>query len=49
MVPVVETDWASTDEKPTHLILYFTSSYEGIDFTGSPNSTLWIDNITFVY
>lgn len=49
MVPVVETDWASTQEKPTHLILYFTSSYEGIDFTGSPNSTLWVDNIKFVY
>jgi len=49
MVPLVETGWGKTDEIPTHLIFYFTSSYQGILYQGSPESVFWVDNIEFVY
>lgn len=47
-VPIKEIGWASADETPTHLILKFDSSYGGA-YIGTPGSTLWIDNINFVY
>jgi len=49
MVPLVETDWGKPDDVPTHLIFYFTSSYQGILYQGSPESVFWVDNIEFVY
>ncbi len=49
MVPLVETGWGKADDVPTHLIFYFTSSYQGILYQGSPASVFWVDNIEFVY
>lgn len=49
MVPLTETGWDKNGDNPTHLVLYFTSSYEGIKFTGSTGSVLWVDDIRFVY
>ena len=49
MVPLVETDWGKADDIPTHLIFYFTSSYQGILYQGSPESVFWVDNIEFIY
>jgi hypothetical protein len=49
MGPLTETGWDTNDETPTHLILYFTSSFEGINYTGSPQSVFWIDNIQLIY
>ncbi len=49
MVPLIETGWDTKNEKPTHLIMYFSSSYEGIQYIGSPESVLWVDNINLNY
>jgi hypothetical protein len=49
MVPLTEKGWDLNNDSPTHLVLYFTSSYEGINFTGSPDSAFWIDNVRFIY
>ena len=49
MVPLVETGWGKPDDIPTHLILYFTSSYQGVLYVGSTESVFWVDNIEFVY
>ncbi len=49
MVSLVETNWGKPDDVPTHLIFYFTSSYQGILYQGSPESVFWVDNIEFVY
>ena len=49
MVSLVETGWGQPDDVPTHLIMYFTSSYQGVDFTGSTETVFWVDNIEFVY
>lgn len=49
MVPLVETGWGKPEDTPTHLIFYFTSSYEGIQYKGSPESVFWVDNIELVY
>lgn len=49
MVPLTETSWDKCNDSPTHLILYFTSSFEGINYTGSPGSVFWIDNVRFIY
>ncbi len=49
MVPLVETGWGKPGEAPTHMILYFTSSYQGVDYTGSAESVFWVDNIELVY
>lgn len=49
LVPLVETGWGKPGEKPTHMIMYFTSSYENIKYTGSTESVFWIDNIELVY
>lgn len=49
MVPLVETGWGNSDDIPTHLILYFTSSYQGVEYTGSTESIFWVDNIELVY
>jgi len=49
MVPLVETGWGKPEDTPTHLIFYFTSSYQGILYKGSPETVFWVDNIEFVY
>lgn len=47
-VPVKETGWAAANEKPTHLLLQFSSSHGGA-YIGSPGNTFWIDNVRLVY
>ena len=49
LVPLTEINWGKSDDTPTHMIMYFTSSYEGVQYIGSPESVLWIDNIEFIY
>jgi len=49
VVPLVETGWGKPEDTSTQLIFYFTSSYEGIQYQGSPESVFWVDNIEFVY
>ena len=47
-VPVKETGFATADEKPTHLVLQFSSSHGGA-YIGSPGNTFWVDNVGLVY
>jgi len=49
MVPLVETSWGKISDTPTHMILYFTSSYQGVEYIGSTESVFWVDNIELVY
>ncbi len=49
LVKLVETGWGKPEDSPTHMILYFTSSYEGVEYTGSTDSVFWVDNIELVY
>jgi hypothetical protein len=49
MVSLVETGWGKPNDIPTHLIMYFTSSYQGVNYTGSTETKFWVDNIEFVY
>lgn len=49
LMPLVETGWGKPDDVPTHMIFYFTSSYQGILYQGSPESVFWVDNIELVY
>lgn len=45
---IKEVAWADTNEKPTHLMLQFTSSHGGA-YIGAPGNTMWIDNVKLVY
>lgn len=47
-VPVKETGFATVGEKPTHLVLQFSSSHGGA-YIGSPGNTFWVDNVGLVY
>lgn len=47
-VPVKEVGWANAGDKPSHLILQFSSSHGGA-YIGTPGNTLWIDNVAMVY
>lgn len=47
-VPVKETGWAAANEKPTHMMLQFSSSHGGA-YIGSVGNTLWVDNVELVY
>lgn len=49
LVPLTETNWGTKNDIPTHMIMYFTSSYEGVKYIGSPESVFWIDNIELLY
>jgi hypothetical protein len=49
MVSLVETGWGDIDDVPTHVILYWTSSYQGVQYVGSTETVFWVDNIEFVY
>ena len=48
MVPVKEMEWGTADETPTHLCLQFASSF-GTAYVGAVGTTLWLDNLHFVY
>lgn len=48
IVPVKEVAWGSPDETPTHLCLQFASSF-GTAYVGAIGTTLWLDNLQFVY
>lgn len=47
-VPIHEIAWGDKDEVPTHLFLQFASSHGGA-YIGSPENTLWVDNVGLVY
>ena len=47
-VPVKETSFATAGEKPTHLVLQFSSSHGGA-YIGSPGNTFWVDNVGLIY
>lgn len=47
-VPVLETGWADPSETPTHAIVKFDSSHGGA-YIGSEGTTIWLDNIKWVY
>lgn len=48
LVPVEETAWADDNATPTHAIVKFDSSSGGA-YVGSIGTTLWLDNIKWVY
>lgn len=48
LVPVEETGWADADAVPTHAIVKFDSSSGGA-YVGSVGTTIWLDNIKWVY
>lgn len=48
VVPIKEEGWADANETPTHVVVKFDSSCGGA-YIGSIGSTLWVDNVEFVY
>lgn len=48
LVPVEETSWAEAGATPTHAIVKFDSSCGGA-YVGSVGTTIWLDNIKWVY
>lgn len=48
VVPINENGWAPADATPTHAIVKFDSSSGGA-YIGSIGTTLWLDNIKWVY
>ncbi len=48
VVPVEETSWADAGATPTHAIVKFDSSHGGA-YVGTVGTTLWLDNIKWVY
>lgn len=47
-VPIYEVGWAAPGEKPTHIILRFSSGHGGA-YVGSPGAMLHIDNVKLKY
>lgn len=47
-VSIKEVGWASPDEKPTHIILRFSSGHGGA-YVGSPGAMFHIDNVKLRY
>lgn len=47
-VPIIEEGWASDDEEPTHAVVKFDSSFGGA-YVGTPGTTLYVDNVKWVY
>ena len=41
--------YRSVTRKPTHAVITFTSSYLGDYFTGGEGSTMWADDLSYVY
>ena len=48
IVPIEENEWADASESPTHAIVKFDSSHGGA-YIGTIGTTLWLDNIKWVY
>jgi len=48
VVPVVEVEWGTASDTPTHLCMQFVSSYGGA-YIGAEGTTLWLDNVKLVY
>ncbi len=48
LVPIEETSWAAANAAPTHAIIKFDSSTGGA-YVGTVGTTLWLDNIKWVY
>lgn len=48
MVPIHETGWAPEGERPTHMILQMSSSYDGA-YVGTVGNSLWVDNVKLQY
>lgn len=48
MVPVVEEGWDTANAVPTHLIVMFSSG-SGEPYTGTPGTTLYVDNVGLAY
>lgn len=48
VVPIEENGWADASATPTHAIVKFDSSHGGA-YIGSIGTTLWLDNIKWVY
>ncbi len=47
-VAIKEDGWADENATPTHAIIKFDSSYGGA-YVGSEGTTLWVDNVKWVY
>ncbi len=45
----VNLDYRRTDIRPSRLILVASASKEGDYFKGQDGSTLWLDDLKFVY
>jgi hypothetical protein len=48
IVPIEADEWADASETPTHAIVKFDSSHGGA-YIGTIGTTLWLDNIKWVY
>ena len=48
MVQVVEEQWDDPDATPTHIVVMISSGC-GTPYTGTPDMTLWVDNVSLVY
>lgn len=47
---MLEATWGDiTTDKPTHILVVFTSSYQGDYFIGAPGSKLLVDNFKLIY
>ena len=48
MVPVKEVGWDAADATPTHAVVMFSSG-SGEPYTGTPGTTLYVDNVAMAY
>lgn len=48
MKPIHEISWGTLEDKPTHIIIRFSSSY-GEAYVGDPTNKFWIDNVKISY
>lgn len=48
IVPVIEEGWDNADATPTHLLVMFSAGSNGA-YTGTPGTTLWVDNVALAY
>lgn len=48
MVPVKEEGWDDVSATPTHMLVMFSAA-SGKAYIGTPDLTLWIDNVKLVY
>lgn len=48
-VKIIEEGWANENETPTHAIIKFDSSYAATSYIGTPGTSLYVDNVKWVY